>query len=138
MLNLLVPIDGSERSKRSIGWIKERYKPADVSVTLLLVREDLEEVRSREEYEYAKKESLPVLRESSEALAGFSISMAVRFGRAGDEILRYAQEQNIDTIVMTKSTKSGWIQMIGSVTSHVVKYAKCVVVIVPEISAVQK
>lgn len=25
MLNLLVPIDGSDRSKQSIDWIKERY-----------------------------------------------------------------------------------------------------------------
>lgn len=40
MLKLLVPIDGSERSKQSIDWIKDRYKSQEVSVTLLIVHED--------------------------------------------------------------------------------------------------
>lgn len=40
MLNLLVPIDSSKRSKQSIAWIKERYTPSEVSITLLIVRED--------------------------------------------------------------------------------------------------
>ncbi len=138
MLNLLVPIDGSDRSKQSIDWIKERYMPSEVSVTLLIVREDWDDIRSKEQYELDKEEVLPILRESADTLSGFSVATEVRFGRAGEEILRFAEEQEIDTIVMTKSTKPGWIQMIGSVTNHVVKYAKCVVVIVPEMQAKHK
>lgn len=138
MLNLLVPIDGSDRSKQSIDWIKERYMPADIFVTLLFVREDWDDIRSKEQYAMAKEEVLPLLRESAITLSGFSVSTEVRFGRAGEEILRFAEEQKIDTIVMTKSTKPGWIQMIGSVANHVVKYAKCVVVIVPELQAKHK
>lgn len=34
--------------------------------------------------------------------------------------------------VMTKSTRKGWTRMIGSVTTHVVKYAKCPVLIAPQ------
>ena len=30
------------------------------------------------------------------------------------------------------STKTGWARIIGSVTSHVIKYAKCAVMITPE------
>lgn len=138
MLNLLVPIDGSDRSKQSIDWIKERYMPSEVSVTLLIVREDWDDIRSKEQYELDKEEVLPILRESADTLSGFSVATEVRFGRAGEEILRFAEEQEIDTIVMTKSTTPGWIQMIGSVTNHVVKYAKCVVVIVPEMQAKHK
>lgn len=138
MLNLLVPIDGSDRSKQSIDWIKERYMPGDISVTLLFVREDWDDIRSKEQYAIAKEEVLPLLRESADTLSGFSVTTQVRFGRAGEEILRFAEEEKIDTIVMTKSTKPGWIQMIGSVANHVVKYAKCVVVIVPELQAKHK
>ncbi|MEQ2457502.1 universal stress protein [Flavonifractor hominis] len=132
MLRLLVPIDGSDRSKQSIDWIKERYTPSEVSVTLLLVREDWDDIRCKEQCALAKEEALPILQESAHTLSDFSVATEVRFGRAGEEILRFAEETEIDIIVMTKSTKSGWIQMIGSVTNHVVKYAKCVVVIVPE------
>ena len=138
MLNLLVPIDGSDRSKQSIDWIKERYMPGDISVTLLFVREDWDDIRSKGQYAMAKEEVLPLLRESADTLSGFSVTTQVRFGRAGEEILRFAEEEKIDTIVMTKSTKPGWIQMIGSVANHVVKYAKCVVVIVPELQAKHK
>lgn len=137
MLKLLVPIDGSERSKQSIDWIKGRYKPEEVSVTLLMVREDWDNIRCKEQYAAAKEEVLPLLQQSADTLSGFSVVTEVRFGRAGEEILRFAEEKEIDTIVMTKSTKSGWIQMIGSVATHVVKYAKCVVVIVPEQQAKQ-
>lgn len=122
----------------AIDWIKERYMPSEVSVTLLIVREDWDDIRSKEQYELDKEEVLPILRESADTLSGFSVATEVRFGRAGEEILRFAEEQEIDTIVMTKSTKPGWIQMIGSVTNHVVKYAKCVVVIVPEMQAKHK
>ncbi|WP_342791923.1 universal stress protein, partial [Clostridioides difficile] len=43
-----------------------------------------------------------------------------------------AKEDNVDFIVMTKSTKKGLTRMIGSVTASVVKQAKCIVMIVPE------
>ena len=39
--------------------------------------------------------------------------------------------ENIGIIVMTKSTKRGLNRIIGSVTSSVVKRAKCIVMIVP-------
>ena len=68
MLNLLVPIDGSDRSKQSIDWIKERYMPSEVSVTLLIVREDWDDIRSKEQYELDKEEVLPILRESADSL----------------------------------------------------------------------
>lgn len=54
MLKLLVPIDGSDCSKRSIDWIRERYQPSEVSLTLLFVREDWDDIRSKEQYELGK------------------------------------------------------------------------------------
>ncbi|MDO5734363.1 MAG: universal stress protein [Eubacteriales bacterium] len=132
MLKLLLPIDGSERSKRSVDWVKARYAPEDVEITLLLIREDLEEQRSREQFDLAKAELLPLLNEIAASLPEFKVKPEVRFGRAGEEILNYAKAENIDTIVMTKSTKEAWVRFIGSVTTHVVKYASCIVVIVPE------
>ena len=54
------------------------------------------------------------------------------FGYPGDEIVKKAKEDDIDIIVMTKSTRKGLTRMIGSVTINVVKHAKCSVMIVPE------
>lgn len=101
----------------------------------MMVREDWDNIRCKEQYATAKEEPLPLLQQSADTLSGFAVASEVRFGRAGEEILRFAEGKEINTIVMTKSTKPGWIQMIGSVTNYVVKYAKCVVVIVPEVQA---
>lgn len=50
MRKLLLAIDGSERSLNSIELVKSRYSPNDVEITLLIVREDLDNIRSHAEY----------------------------------------------------------------------------------------
>lgn len=132
MRKILLPIDGSEKSLRAIEWAEERYSPNDVEITILIVREDLNDIRSQDEYTQAKMESQPILQKYAKLLNGFSVNTEFRFGRAGEEILAFVEDNKMDTIVMTKSTRSGWSRFIGSVTTYVVKYAKCVVVIVPE------
>jgi Universal stress protein UspA and related nucleotide-binding proteins len=132
MRKILLPIDGSERSMKAIDWVESRYSPEDVDITILIVREDLNDMWSQEEYEQAKLESQPILQKNASLLKKFTVNTQFRFGRAGEEIVAFAKRNNIDTIVMTKSTKSGLLRFIGSVATHVVKYADCVVVIVPE------
>lgn len=132
MRKLLLPIDGSQRSLKAIQWIKSRYSPNDVEITILIVREDLDNIRSHAEYDEAKLEAQPILQRNASLLSGFKVNIEFRFGRAGEEILLFAEENNVDAIVMTKSTKKGWSRIIGSVTTYVVKYANSVVVIIPE------
>ncbi|MDO5717721.1 MAG: universal stress protein [Tissierellia bacterium] len=137
MLKLLVPIDGSSRSKQSLDWIKSEYKdPSNVEVIILIVREDMDFLRTDQQKDRAKKEVMPMLDEIAANLDGFKIRKEVLFGRAGEEILKYADENDIDTIVMTKSTRPGWVRIIGSVTTHVVKYTNHIVVIVPELASI--
>ena len=62
----------------------------------------------------------------------YKVETYFTFGYPGDEIVKKAKEDNIDIIVMTKSTRKGLTRMIGSVTVNVVKHAKCSVMIVPE------
>lgn len=132
MRKILLPIDGSERSKKAIEWVKSRYSPTDVEITILIVREDVDDMWSQDEYEQAKLESQAMLQKNASVLSNFTVNMQFRFGRSGEEIVAFSKQNDIDTIVMTKSTKSGLLRFIGSVTTHVVKYADCVVVIVPE------
>lgn len=131
MTKLLVPLVGSERSMQAVTWIREHYSPTDTSVTLLLVREDWEDIWSEELYHYAKEEALPLLNQGKDSLPAFTVSTEVRFGHAGEQILDYAQEHQVDTIVMTKSTKPGFMRLVGSVTSYVVRNTPCVVVVLP-------
>ena len=132
MKYILLPIDGSKRSIKSIDLVKTLYKPDEVNISIVLVREDFDSIRSEADYEQIKQETMPFLDEVAGKLDGFKVNKHVRAGYAGDEILKFAEAENIDAIIMTKSTRKGWTQMIGSVTTHIVKYAKCIVMIIPE------
>lgn len=132
MKHLLLPIDGSERSIRSVELIKELFSPEQIDVTLIAVRENNETILSKYDMEEAKKELMPRLNEVADILPGFQVKKHVSFGRAGQSIIEYAENHGIDTIVITKSTHSALSVFIGSVAVYVVKYAKCVVMIAPE------
>lgn len=132
MRNILIPIDGTERSMKAVDLAKSLYTPENVNIVLLMVREDIGAMYSEKEMEKAKAELKSTLDAVAAQLEGYSVKKEVVIGRAGDEILECAEQNNTDIIIMTKSTKNGWSQMIGSVATHVVKYAKCIVMIVPE------
>lgn len=131
MKRILLPIDGSKRSIKSIDLVKTLYKPDQVDVSIILVKED-DGIRSESDYKQIKEETMPFLDEVAGKLEGFNVKKHVRVGDAGEEILKFAESDETDIIIMTKSTRKGWTQMIGSVTAHVVKYAKCIVMIIPE------
>ena len=133
MKTILIPIDGTERSKKSVNLVIDLYRPDEVEVVVLAVREDVEWMRTEQDFSEARSAIQPTLDEIVAKMSDFKVRTLVSFGRAGEEILYTADAENVDIIVMTKSTRGGWYRMIGSVTAHVVKYARCVVTIVPEI-----
>ena len=45
----------------------------------------------------------------------------------------YAEDNDVDIIIMAKNTKKKFTALVGSVTEHVVKRAKCIVIIIPEL-----
>ena len=51
---------------------------------------------------------------------------------AGEEIVFFAKENDIDTIVMTKSSKRGIKNFIGSVAAYVVSHSGCTIYSIPE------
>lgn len=132
MKKILIPVDGTERSEKPANVIRKFYSGDAAEIYVILVREDYDEIRSAYEMEERKEEAMLWLDKIEILLNGYIVHKEVLFGRAGEEILNYAKENKIDVIVMTKSTKIGWARIIGSVTSHVIKYAKCAVMITPE------
>lgn len=131
---VLVPLDGTERSMHSLDFIKKNYSQEDVDIALMHVKEliFIDGISLSEEIKEAEITGKKILDRGEEILEGYNISKYFTFGYPGDETIRKAEEDNIDIIIMTKSTKKGLTRMIGSVTAFVVKHAKCVVMIIPE------
>ncbi|MBY0755801.1 universal stress protein [Clostridium sardiniense] len=132
---ILIPIDGSDRSLISLNYLKNNFKPEDVEVTLMNVREIvfINGMAVTEEVKDAEVIGKRILREASEEIEEFDCKREFSFGYAGDEILRYAEENDIDIILMAKNTKKKFTTLVGSVTAHVVKRAKCIMIIIPEL-----
>ena len=112
---VLIPIDGTERSMHSLEFVKEIFPKDSVEIIIMNVKELGSEI----------------LEAAKEKMKGYTTETYFTFGYPGDEIIKKATEENIGIIVMTKSTKRGLTRMIGSVTTNVVKRAKCIVMIVP-------
>lgn len=132
---ILIPIDGTDRSLISLNYLKNNFKPEDVEVILMNVREIvfINGMAVSEEVKDAEVIGKTILREAGEKIEEFDYKKEFSFGYAGDEILRYAEDNDIDIILMAKNTKKKFTTLVGSVTAHVVKKAKCIIIIIPEL-----
>lgn len=132
MKKILIPLDGTERSMHSIDLVKNLYKKDEVEIVLLYVKEDVNNVIMEYDLTAAETEMQGVAAPALKELNGYKVSCEFGLIDAGSEIIKRAQMNEIDIIIMTKSTKKGLTRMIGSVTSYVVRNAPCIVMIVPE------
>ncbi|AWK52108.1 universal stress protein [Clostridium beijerinckii] len=133
-IKILVPLDTTERSTHSINWIKKYFDKNDIEITLMNVREIIvaEDLIMPVNMWDIREESNLALDEASVGLEGYTVQKFATFGYASDQILKKAEEDNYDMIIMTKSRKKGLVRMVGSVTSKVIKNSKATVIVLPE------
>ena len=122
MKKILLPIDGSPRSARTIEMLKHSYRPDEADVTLLMVEFKDERVEMSKIFEKYAEEAKHRLAELAESLAGYQVHTQLLFGTPGPEIVRYAKKEKFDLIMMTRSSR-GPLQKRGSVASYIVKKA---------------
>ncbi len=122
MKRVLLPIDGSDRSRRTVRMLKALYSPGDVKVILATVvarEERLESEYIRKRWKDASEE---IFSSVLPQLEGFDVETVLLEGSPGAEIVRYAQEQAVDQIIMTRSSR-GPLRKLGSVAAYIVRRA---------------
>lgn len=131
---VLIPIDGTERSMKSLELVKELYSPEKVEVEIIHIKElvFIDGISISDEIKISEEYGKKLLEKAKESLEGFNVKLFFGFGYAGDEIVKRAETENIDIIVMTKSTKKGFTRIIGSCTNYVLKHTKSMVMVIPE------
>ena len=123
MKKILLPIDGSPRSLRTIQVVKQSYIPAETEITILLVVPDPRPSKLTDENDPQTKEEARLLVESfAKMLPGYQTTAALRFGSPGPEIIQFAKEGGFDAILMTRSSR-GSTQKLGSVSTYIVQNA---------------
>ena len=145
--SILVAIDGSDSSMKAVDYAIELAKKQDNSRLTLLNILDMDTIKQLsssiitaptyglEEYELHKKavlEWLDAIKSKCEN-EGIQTEIEVIGGPSpvSDSILIYAENENVDLIVVGTKGRSGFKKLLlGSVASKVVTYAHCPVLVV--------
>ncbi|MBQ2926738.1 MAG: universal stress protein [Ruminiclostridium sp.] len=120
---VLLPIDGSERSKRTVRMVKRVCRPEECEIYIVKVIGAQLYINSMEEIKLRAEQAAPELEEVANMLEGFTVHTQVLLGSApGVEIVEYAKEIGAAVIFLTRSTR-GPIRKMGSVATYLVKNA---------------
>lgn len=147
---ILVPLDGSELSERALSWAETLAGPSGARITLLQVVPSLTQVVAAtsagttpvaaetivdpaEQVDAAKRAARDDLeRARHQITSDGDMAIVVEEGSSGDAIVRRAEEDGVDLIVMSTRGQGGLIRaVLGSVADHVVRHARCPVLLIP-------
>lgn len=137
----LIPVDGSESSKRAVEFAISILQPhPEARVTLLYVYDsggitDLGlEALSREEVDEAKARlAREIFSAPSAAMqaAGIAFETEVRLGNPAEEILSTADMRSPDCIFVGSHGHTRFVgHTLGGVTDRVLRHARCPVIVV--------
>ncbi|HKP45977.1 MAG TPA: universal stress protein [Pyrinomonadaceae bacterium] len=139
---ILVPIDFSDCSLKSLAYAKQLAKEFNATV-ILLHSVALQYFITSDEY---ARYDLPLLTQQSEKIAqrqmrdlvrmtqrdGARVESSVQIGHAGQQIVARAQAEHADLIVTSTHGYTGLKHVLmGSTAEYVVRHATCPVLVVP-------
>jgi nucleotide-binding universal stress UspA family protein len=128
---ILVPLDGSPQSEDALTFALTEYD--DAAVTVLHVIDPVEggytvrtgiPISSEEWYESAKAEAESLFEDARARAAdhGVDLDAAIEVGRPARTIVEYAEEADVDQIVMGSHGRSGVSRvLLGGVAETVVR-----------------
>ncbi len=130
MQKVLMPVDGSSRSLRTVEAVRQIWSPEECELIIVKVISAQLYINSMDEIRNNAEKARPELDHVASLLPEYKVKTQVLLGSApGVEIVEYAKEAGVDSIVMTRSTR-GPIRKLGSVATYVVKNAAFLNVIV--------
>ena len=138
MAKILVPIDGSAQSTDALQYAADEFDPSEI--TLLHVIDPIEAGYSatasvpgysEEWYKHQQEEAESLFEEARELVDGAELTTATEVGRPSRTIVEYAEENDIDHIIMGSHGRSGVTRiLLGSVAEAVVRRSPIPVTIV--------
>lgn len=123
MKNVLLPIDGSVRSLRTIDMVKQICPPQQVTVTMVMVLPDQMHIDGQFERERIRRKAEQEMATFAALLEGWTVDTVLLRGNPGPEVVQFAREKGYDTLIMTRSSR-GPLQKLGSVATYIVRNAQ--------------
>ena len=121
MKKVLIPVDGSERSVRSLEKVRKEFTPEEAQITLLTVIDTPIHYKYEEQYQRDLHKHQEQLERYKEMMSEYQVSASVVSGKPGPAIVRFAEQNEFQCLVMTRS-QYGTMES-GSVTAYIAKKA---------------
>jgi nucleotide-binding universal stress UspA family protein len=136
MKNILVPYDGSEQAEKAFDLALDFAKKYQASMTTLAIArlpeppEDEEAEAVIEDAQSKYKELFDKLKKKADGSV-LQLNFEIRAGHPAEQIIYYAEQNNIDHIVMGHRGNTFFRRwLLGSVAKQVMIYAPCAITIV--------
>ena len=131
MKKILIPVDGSARSLNTVEAVKQLFPPNDnLEIIIVKVISAQLYINSMDEIKHNAEKARPELDGVAALLPDYNVKAQVLLGSApGVEIVEYAKESGVDTIIMTRSTR-GPLRKLGSVAAYIAVNANFLNVII--------
>lgn len=134
--HILIAHDGSEAARKAFAIATQLAKALDAKLSLLSVArppeigDDIETEAMVERSQWTFQDLHKELLKDPEAV-GLTLTTSIYVGHPAEQILRYADEHQVDHIVIGhrgKSVLQRWL--VGSVSRQVIDHARCSVTVV--------
>jgi len=135
MKRILVPLDRSSESEAALREAFDLFPEAKIHAFHVVQVTEFPQDPNKSAYELAVEKGREILTRADEIAGKHNrkIETAMKEGHAAKTIVRYAEENDIDYIVMGSTGWSGAVRvLLGSVAESVARRAPCSVVIVRE------
>ncbi|MEL7500227.1 MAG: universal stress protein [Planctomycetota bacterium] len=132
---IIVPWDFSDRAYAALMYGLDRYSPEQLRVICVLERPTLYEMgpswgpeSERQSVDRCQKKFFDIVKD----LDWTDLQFVARFGDPAEEILRFAEQQEADSILMPTHGRTGIPRLLfGSVASKVAVSATCPIELLP-------
>lgn len=136
---ILVPIDGTQASDLALNTAKQMASKFNSKIVVLNAVDFVNRGSIHESSDFdpiiedtLQKRGNKILEETEAKLQGFNFEAVPALGHAGDAIISYCENNEVDLIIMaTRSATKLRRFVIGSVTNYVIHHTKVPVLAIP-------
>lgn len=128
---ILVPVDGSEPNLKAIEEARTMALNSESKIVLIHVV-DVDYLLDHSILNELKEQKAKILNDAYEKFEGLDVQKYLVLGDPAEEIIKKADEEDIDLIIMAKRGLTGLKRyLIGSVTSKVVTHTNVPILVLP-------
>jgi nucleotide-binding universal stress UspA family protein len=135
--NVLIPMDLSEQHNQTLNDAVNTLHEEDGSITLLHIIEQIQDVEDLEVenfYEKIRTKAEGLLSERATELSnrGYRVKVEIVFGKRGPEILSYANDHDIDLMIIRGHAKKSEDprKELGYLSQQLALFANCSVLLI--------